>query len=79
MTDNEIIALFYAALDSAHGVVIATSSAELLKKRLYVVRASEKKLGNLMFNILSFRTSPIDSAGQVWIVKNKEKVDGKEE
>ncbi len=74
MTDTELKTLLYEALNSSQGIVIATSSPEKLKQRLYIIRASLRKEGILDFDELTFRTSPLNSDSELWIVR---KVDSK--
>lgn len=69
MTDIELTALLYEALNSTHGVCIQTSAPEKLKQRLYVIRADLRKKGNLDFDKISFRTSPFNPEEEIWLVQ----------
>jgi hypothetical protein len=70
MTDADIRNMMAAAVMSPFGILITTSDPELLKRRAYVVRSAARKQGNLSFDVLSFRTSPVNPTGELWIIKN---------
>jgi len=71
MTDAQLTAILNSAIESDNGRVVKTNDPELLKKRLYAVRADARKLGDTSFDVLSFRTSPTDPSGELWLVKEK--------
>ncbi len=68
MTHNEILTLFYAALESPRGILVQTSSAEKLKQKCYIARATERKNMNTEFDRITFQTSPGDPIGELWLV-----------
>ena len=68
MSDAELKTILYEALNHPRGVVVQTNSPEKLKQRLYVVRAEERKRGNFSFDELTFRTSPLASDSELWLV-----------
>jgi hypothetical protein len=63
---KEFLDLWYAALASDHGIVVATTSRDALRQKLYTARrgANDPDL-----NCLSLVLSPTDDS-HVWIVKN---------
>jgi hypothetical protein len=60
-----LIELLYAALNSEHGVVVATDDAVRLRSKLYPLRKSDPDLA-----CLSFTLSPTNPSGELWILKN---------
>lgn len=72
MTDLEIKTLMYEALETPRGVSVATSDPDLLKRRIYSIRNSERKNNNREFDQLSIRTSPTNPSGSLWLVKTNQ-------
>lgn len=61
----------YLALGTQHGIVIAVSDADASKQALYRARA---KAGDADLDGLQLRTSPTEPQGEIWIVKNAQKI-----
>lgn len=55
----------YSALRSPYGIAISVDDHIKAKQRLYRAQKSDPSLVEL-----SFRTSPDDPKGEIWIVKN---------
>ena len=72
MTDQQLAAILLSVLQTEHGRVVLTNDPEQLKKRLYILRASARKRGDLSYDVLSFRTSPTRPGGELWITKSTE-------
>lgn len=68
MTDAEIELILGSVLSTKLGRIVKTSNAEVLKRRLYAVRASARTKGLTLYDNLSFRTSPTDPQREVWIL-----------
>jgi hypothetical protein len=66
MVDQELIAYWYQALASQHGVVLGVSDAHLIKQALYRARvqASDPDLARVQI-----RTSPDRPDSELWLVK----------
>ena len=56
----------WAALRSAHGIVLPTNDAKRLREKIYAV-----KRGNPAFADLTIRLSPADPTTEVWITKDE--------
>lgn len=69
---ERLLELLYSAKNSDYGIVVETSSAELLRQKLYAVRREYDK----EFEQLSFVISPINGA-DLWIL-NKEQGNAQE-
>jgi len=78
MTDTELEQILYSALAQPVGLEISTNSPADLKRRLYQVRAKAKKQGVDVFDSLSFRTSPTNAEGSLWIMKKKPETTNKD-
>jgi len=68
MTEVEAQSLLYKALETPYGIILRTSSSDLLKRRLYVARAEARKANNFDFDRISFQTSPTDPVGELYLV-----------
>lgn len=64
--EHELMELLYAAFHSQHGIAVSTNSPERLRQRLYALR---RTLEDEALSSLSFTTSPMNPAGELWIVK----------
>ena len=73
MTDQQLTMILLSALGTPLGRIVLTNDPEQLKKRLYIIRASCRKKGDLSFDVLSFRTSPSKPNGELWIIKTEVK------
>ena len=73
LSDIEVEQIFLSALESEHGITVETNDNDLLKKKFYSVRASCRKQGNLSYDCLSFRISPTNNTGELWIIKSGDK------
>ena len=71
MTDAELEQILFSVLAQPIGLEVLTNSPEDLKRRLYQVRSKAKKAGIDTFDLLTFRTSPTNSEGSLWIIKKK--------
>ncbi len=71
MTNGKLEQILYSALAQPVGLEISTNSPADLKRRLYQTRAAAKKAGIEVFNDLSFRTSPTNAEGSLWIIHKK--------
>lgn len=75
LTNIELEQIFLSAIESPHGITVETNSPDLLKKKCYSVRATARKELNTAYDCLSFRTSPTNPSGELWIIKNGDKPD----
>lgn len=66
MTDDEWLALWYAALASSNGVVLSVTDTTNAKAKLY---QSRKASGDPDLMALQIRTSPDNPDSELWLVK----------
>lgn len=71
MNDSSIEALWQEALRTEHGVAIETSNPDILKRRLYIVRAAARKRGVEDYDSIEVRTSPTSPNTELWLVRSK--------
>lgn len=73
VNDTSIEALWQEALRTENGVAIETSNPDILKRRLYVVRAAARKRGVNDYDLIEVRTSPTSPNSELWLVRSNEK------
>lgn len=57
----------YTALRSPYGVIVETDNVTLLRQKLYALRKQDPAL-----SVLTFKPSPLNPTGELWIIKRKE-------
>ena len=71
MTQAELEQILYQALDNKIGIVVATSDSEKLKQKFYQIRSQARSNGNTAFDNLTFKTSPTNPIGELWLIKKE--------
>ena len=69
MTRNDYVKLLHRALNAEHGVALKCGNfdkAEQIRGKLYRIRSTLRRSGDLTFDKLSFYKDP---AGDLWIVR----------
>lgn len=62
-----MIDLLYNALRTEYGIIVPTNSPERLRAKLYELRRRDPAL-----SILTFKPSPTNPGGELWIIKRSE-------
>jgi len=71
MTQAELEQILYQALDNKIGMVVATSDSEKLKQKFYQIRSQARSNGKTAFDNLTFKTSPTNPIGELWLIKKE--------
>lgn len=79
LSSIELEQIFLRALESPVGIAVETNNVALLKTKCYAVRTEARKRGDTTYDRLSFKTSPVNSESELWIIKAGEKADASAE